>query len=65
MSGFDPDRLDRLREVMAAHVEHDDVGGVAWLAARDDEVEVGVAGVLTRGEAEPVAPRLASSASRR
>ena len=29
-------------------------GGVAWLAARDDDVAAGVAGVLTRGEPEPV-----------
>jgi CubicO group peptidase (beta-lactamase class C family) len=39
---------------MAGHVDRDDVGGVAWLAARGDEVEVGVAGRLTRGQDEPV-----------
>jgi CubicO group peptidase (beta-lactamase class C family) len=39
---------------MADHVQRDTVGGVAWLAARDDDVEVGVAGTLTRGEGEPV-----------
>jgi CubicO group peptidase (beta-lactamase class C family) len=50
MSGFDGERLVRLREVVAEHVERDTVGGVAWLAARDDDVEVGVAGSLTRGE---------------
>jgi CubicO group peptidase (beta-lactamase class C family) len=54
MSGFDQERIDRLGKVMARHVEHDDVGGVAWLAARDDDVEVGTAGVLTRGEADPI-----------
>ena len=54
MSGFDRRRMDRLAEVMARHVEQDDVGGVAWLAARDDDVEVGVAGALTRGEPAPV-----------
>jgi CubicO group peptidase (beta-lactamase class C family) len=54
MSGFDRPRIDRLGEVMARHVERDDVGGVAWLAARDDDVEVGTAGVLTRGEPAPI-----------
>jgi CubicO group peptidase (beta-lactamase class C family) len=54
MSGFDPGRLQRLRDVVADHVDRDTVGGVAWLAARDDDVEVGVAGSLTRGEDEPV-----------
>jgi CubicO group peptidase (beta-lactamase class C family) len=55
MSGFDSRRIDRLAEVMARHVDEDDVGGVAWLAARDDDVEIGTAGVLTRGEPAPVA----------
>ncbi|HKA83562.1 MAG TPA: serine hydrolase domain-containing protein [Acidimicrobiales bacterium] len=54
MSGFEPGRLERLRELMADHVRRDAVGGVAWLAARDDDIEVGVAGTLTRGEGEPV-----------
>jgi CubicO group peptidase (beta-lactamase class C family) len=54
MSGFEPGQLERLREVMAGHVEHDTVGGVAWLASRGGDVAVGVAGALTRGEAEPV-----------
>src|SRR5438045_823582 len=54
MTGFDPGRLQRLREAMAAHVDSGAVGGVAWLAARDDDVEVGAAGVLTRGEPAPV-----------
>ncbi|MPY92718.1 MAG: serine hydrolase [Acidimicrobiia bacterium] len=54
MSGFDATRLQRLHDVVAGHVDRDTVGGVAWLAARDDDVEVGVAGTLTRGEAEPV-----------
>jgi CubicO group peptidase (beta-lactamase class C family) len=53
MSGFEPGQLERLREVMAGHVERDTVGGIAWIASRDD-VEVGVAGTLTRGEDEPV-----------
>jgi CubicO group peptidase (beta-lactamase class C family) len=54
MSGFDPERLERLREVMAGHAHRGSVGGLAWLAARDDDVEVGVAGTLSRGEREPV-----------
>ena len=55
MSGFDRQRIDRLGEVMARHVEEDDVGGAAWLTARDDDVEVDTAGVLTRGEPAPIA----------
>jgi CubicO group peptidase (beta-lactamase class C family) len=54
MSGFEPGQIERLREVMADHVAGDTVGGVAWLASRDDDVEVGDAGALTRGEGEPV-----------
>jgi CubicO group peptidase (beta-lactamase class C family) len=54
MTGFDQTGLGRLRDVMAGHVDRDDVGGVAWLAARDDDVEVGWAGTLSRGEPEPV-----------
>ena len=54
MSGFDPQRLAYLAEAMQAHVEQDHVGGVAWLLAAGDQVEVGVAGQLTRGEPAPV-----------
>jgi CubicO group peptidase (beta-lactamase class C family) len=54
MSGFDEHRMERLPDVVARHVEHDDVGGVAWLAARHDDVEVGVAGSLTRGGPDPI-----------
>jgi CubicO group peptidase (beta-lactamase class C family) len=54
MSGFDPLRLARLAQVMQHHVEQDRVGGVAWLLAAGDQVEVGVAGRLTRGEPGPV-----------
>jgi CubicO group peptidase (beta-lactamase class C family) len=35
---------------MAGHVDQDRVGGLAWLATRGDDLEVGVAGHLTRGE---------------
>jgi CubicO group peptidase (beta-lactamase class C family) len=55
MDKFDAQRLQTLRDVVAGHVDRDTVGGVAWLVARDDHVEVGVAGTLTRGEPEPVA----------
>lgn len=48
MSGFATDLADRLHETMSRHAAKDDVGGVAWLAARDDDVIAGSAGVLTR-----------------
>src|SRR3954447_24447386 len=50
MSGFDRRRLARLARAMQVHVEMDRVGGVSWLLAEGDHVEVGVAGRLTRGE---------------
>lgn len=50
MGGFDPERLERLPNVMASHADRDSVGGVGWLAGRGEEIEVGVAGVMTRGE---------------
>ena len=54
MSGFDKAGIRRLGDVMSGHVERDDVGGVAWLAACADDVEVGWAGALSRGEPAPV-----------
>ena len=54
MSGFDRARFQRLGDVMAGHVERDATGGVAWLAARDNEIAFGASGVLTRGEPAPV-----------
>jgi CubicO group peptidase (beta-lactamase class C family) len=39
---------------MHLHVEHDRVGGAAWLLAAGDQVEVGVVGRLTRGRPTPV-----------
>ena len=39
---------------MAAHLERDDTGGLAWLAARDNDIAFGASGVLTRGEEAPV-----------
>jgi CubicO group peptidase (beta-lactamase class C family) len=54
MTGFDPERIARLPEVLGAHAESDDVAGLAWLASCDGEVATGAAGVLTRGEPAPV-----------
>src|SRR5207302_724203 len=51
---FDAGRLHRLGDVMSGHVKSDRVGGVAWLASCGEDVEVGVAGTLTRGEPQPV-----------
>ena len=55
MTGFDAARLARVHEVVADHVAKGNSGGVAWLAARDGQVEVGTAGTLTRGEDRAVA----------
>src|SRR6476661_5835242 len=54
MSGFDAQRLALLAQAMRLHVKQDEVGGVAWLLSAGDQVEVGVAGRLTRGEPTPV-----------
>ncbi len=54
MSTFDKTRLATLHDVMADHVARGNAGGLAWLAARGDHVEVGVAGRLTRGEDRPI-----------
>src|SRR3954452_18007850 len=54
MSGFDPQRLAHLARAMQSHVEQDRVAGVTWLLAAGDQVEVGAAGHLTRGEPTPV-----------
>src|SRR5213079_1929004 len=54
MSGFDPQRLAHLDQAMQHHVAQDRVGGLVWLLAAGDQVEVGVAGQLTRGEPTPV-----------
>ena len=55
MSGFDAQRIGRLPGVMEGHTQGDRVGGVAWLASCGDAIEVGSAGVLTRGQPTPVA----------
>lgn len=54
MQHFEQRLHDRLDRVMQGHVDDDRVGGVAWLAAHGDEVVVGHAGRLTRGEDAPV-----------
>jgi CubicO group peptidase (beta-lactamase class C family) len=51
---FDATRVARIGDAVARHVEDDDVGGVAWLAACGDDVRVGSAGRLTRSEPAPV-----------
>ena len=54
MSDLDPERLQALRDVMADHVRHDTVGGVAWLAARGRRRRGRGRRGLTRGEPDPV-----------
>src|SRR5437764_15358395 len=54
MTSFGSHGLERLRAAMGRHVEQDDVGGAAWLAACGDDIEVGVGGNLTRDEPAPV-----------
>ena len=54
MSAFASNTSERLHAAMERHVTRGTTGGVAWLAARDGDVVVGTAGVLTRGEAGPV-----------
>lgn len=53
-AGLDPEGIDRLRARVEAHVAADRVGGVAWSVGRGGDVEVGTAGVRTRGEPGPV-----------
>jgi CubicO group peptidase (beta-lactamase class C family) len=55
MNGFDDAGLRQLASAMTRQADADEVGGVAWLAARGDDVEAGFAGHLTRGEAAPIA----------
>ena len=43
-----------LQDAMQNHVDDGTTGGVAWLIAHGGDVEVGTAGVLTRGEGTPV-----------
>ncbi len=54
VSNFDAARIERIGDAVAQHVEADDVGGVAWLAGCGDDVHVGAAGRLTRGEPAPL-----------
>ena len=52
---FDKQRLARLDATLRGHAESGSVAGLVWLAACDDDVHVGYAGVLTRGEPAPIA----------
>jgi CubicO group peptidase (beta-lactamase class C family) len=54
MSSFDAARARRIGHSVTQHVDADDVGGVAWLAACGDDVHAGTAGRLTRGDAAAV-----------
>lgn len=54
MTSFDPARVARFRSAAHRQADEDRVGGVAWLVSRGEDLETGVAGVLTRGESAPV-----------
>ena len=64
MSTFEAGRVARIGDTIAGHVEGDDVGGVAWLAACGDDVHVGAAGRLTARNRH-ASSATACSASRR
>ena len=53
-AGFVPAGLDRLRAVMAGHVESGAVPGLVWLVARGDEVHAGTAGTVDLATGAPV-----------
>lgn len=55
-AGFAIERLARLRDVMAGHVDDGSVPGLAWLVARRGEVQTGVAGDLDADRGIRVAP---------
>jgi CubicO group peptidase (beta-lactamase class C family) len=52
--GFDKQRLERLDARLTEHATSGAVAGLVWLAACADDVHVGYAGVLTRGERAPI-----------
>src|SRR5260221_58701 len=54
MTTLDRTRMGRLGEAVERHTDEGRVGGVAWLAACGDDVEVGTAGRLTRTEPAPI-----------
>jgi hypothetical protein len=64
MSGFDQRQLNRLRALVVRDVETGTIAGVSWLAARDGQVESGVAGNLGRASRDP-SPATPSSEARR
>ena len=51
---FAPDRLERMRKVMAGHVERGDVPGLVWAVSRNGETHVEAAGKLAFDGAEPM-----------
>jgi CubicO group peptidase (beta-lactamase class C family) len=51
MASFVPTRIERLRDSIERHTADGRAGGVAWLAATGDDVEVGISGRLTRTDA--------------
>lgn len=51
---FATDRLDRMRKVMAGHVERSDVAGMVWAVSRGGETHIEAAGTLTLNGGEPM-----------
>ncbi|WP_344853727.1 serine hydrolase domain-containing protein, partial [Aminobacter aminovorans] len=51
---FVPERLDRMRKVMAGHVERGDVPGLVWAVSRGGEIHVEAAGTLALNGSAPM-----------
>lgn len=51
---FAPDRLERMRKVMAGHVERGDVPGLVWAVSRGGETHVEAAGTLALNGSAPM-----------
>jgi hypothetical protein len=62
--GFSKERLDRMHDVMATHVEQGRVPGLVALVSRRGEVHVEAVGTKAVGGSDPM-PGTPSSASRR
>jgi CubicO group peptidase (beta-lactamase class C family) len=45
---WDPDRLRRLDEVLAGHVDSGEIAGLTWLVARGGDIQTGAAGAVDR-----------------
>jgi CubicO group peptidase (beta-lactamase class C family) len=52
---FRPDRIDHLRDVLAAHTADGGVPGLVWAVDRHGEAHIGCAGVSAPGGDQPVA----------